>query len=109
MKPSSERILWGILWIASVTVLVILFVTALGGCATVERAQIDAAVARIDSLEASLATISIGGGGDSVTSWIREVGWVVLWLSAMGYYPLVHRPIRKWKEKQKAGNETPAR
>jgi len=32
MKPSIERILWGILWAGCVALLVILFVTALGGC-----------------------------------------------------------------------------
>jgi len=37
---------------------------------------------------------TIGGDGDSVTTWIMTAGYVIPAL----FYPLVWRPVRRWRE-----------
>ena len=89
----------------------------LGGCAGAEArlgtvdhnrltatAEVDSLVKLVDEFQASVARfetgdVAIGGQGDSVTSWIREVVWGALWVVAILYYPAIHRPVRKWGER----------
>lgn len=105
---------------------VLLVVAIFAGClgpegrlGTIDHNRLDAEVSvspevnaawlstRIEALEAKVTGIqtgdvTIGGQGDSITSWLREVIWGLLWLAAIVYYPLVHRPIRKAVERQRA-------
>lgn len=39
--------------------------------------------------------VRVGGEGDSILSWLREVGFWIL--AAILYYPVIHRPLRLWK------------
>lgn len=84
---------------------VVLWGTVVASCAmpgsragTVEIDHLDAdltaALARVDAVEASLAHVetTIGGGADSVTSWIYAL---ITGATVLGgtFYPLIWRPI----------------
>ncbi len=72
-------------------VVVLLFVT---GCAS---------VGRIKKLETAVARITIGGDGDSITTWILAVGLILLVLTIPAggaFYQHVLRPRRKRREKR---------
>ncbi len=63
------------------------------------QARLDAALARIDQLNAEVNGVKVEmGGGDQIARWIAAAGaWIV--------YPLVWRPLRRWRERRRANGE----
>ena len=78
-------VLWPFLALVVALLAVLLVGCLLPGCAALR----DRAGISTDLMSGN----RIGGGGDSVSSWLREVGF--WFLAAVLYYPAVHRPIRR--------------
>ncbi len=69
------------------TLLVALIPTVIGCATTGDVAELRQQVGELH--------VRIGGEGDSILSWLREVGFWIL--AAVLYYPVIHRPLRRFR------------
>jgi hypothetical protein len=69
--------------------------------ARIEKVETEIAAVKVQvEKNTSISAGDIGGGGDSVTAWL----YAAIAAGAI-FYPVVVRPIRKWREKNGADKE----
>lgn len=96
---TDRRKWWYYVWPFLAVIAVIVFWILITGCATAD--EMAGLKAQFEDLRIQLVgDVQVGGQGDTVTSWILAVGLV----GAVLYYPIVHRPARRWLERRKAKN-----